>query len=331
MCDRKLNSPYIVALYDLIETKKYLYIVMEKCQLDGDHFNEEDCCLILHQIAKGVKYMHECGIVHRDLKPENILCVRPQSIKKVKIADFGISKMIGNSHSDLKKKQMETTVGTISYTAPEILLKKRYDYTVDFWSIGVIMFILLCGYPPFWGDDDREVTKSILNEVVELEDEDLVRGLLCKDASKRASCDDILKLAWKVSSKSLSFAKARKNFKQTVIKRKFHRHSLSVFEKDPLLSRKLNVRYGGISNTKNMKRVDSNTLADMSKGKHTHASLDDLTKTKEAHAIKQNKMKNAFRGPRKSKGTEQLMDLQKLPLNQNDSLFAITEENDHDQ
>eukprot|EP01084_Bolivina_argentea_P288344 494874_1 len=107
---------------------------------------------------------------------------------------------------------METVVGTISYTAPEILCKKKYDYTVDYWSIGVIMFILLCGYPPFYGDDENEVTKSILNDELDFDDEDwdhvsfetknLVKGLLNKDASKRKTCGDILKLAWKVSSKS---------------------------------------------------------------------------------------------------------------------------------
>merc|ERR1719361_2602071 len=103
---KKLESPYIVALYDLIETKKYLYIVMELCSggelfdqiasLDGDHYSEEDCCLILHQIAKGVGYMHKMGIVHRDLKPENILCVEKGNIRRVKIADFGISKMVAS-------------------------------------------------------------------------------------------------------------------------------------------------------------------------------------------------------------------------------------------
>ena len=106
---KKLESPYIVALYDLIETKKYLYIVMELCSggelfdqiasLDGDHYSEEDCCLILHQIAKGVGYMHRMGIVHRDLKPENILCVEAGDIRRVKIADFGISKIFVPSNS----------------------------------------------------------------------------------------------------------------------------------------------------------------------------------------------------------------------------------------
>merc|ERR1712032_1684392 len=118
----------------------------------GGGFTEKECITVLHQIAKAVKYMHSKGIVHRDLKPENVLCVEPNSIKKVKLADFGISKILKQLD-----KTMSTSVGTVSYTAPEVLNRKNYDYTVDFWSIGVIMFILLCGYPPFCGESDEEV------------------------------------------------------------------------------------------------------------------------------------------------------------------------------
>lgn len=122
-------------------------------ELDGDHYDERDSCVVMHQIAAGVRYMHSVGIVHRDLKPENILCLKPHSIKKVKIADFGISAILKNPN-----QQMKTMVGTLSYTAPEILQNRRnYDYTVDYWSVGVIMYILLCGYPPFWGETDEEV------------------------------------------------------------------------------------------------------------------------------------------------------------------------------
>jgi len=346
---KKLNNPYIVKLYDLIETKKYLYIVMEKCsggelfdqiaELDGDHYTEEDCCAILHQISKGVNYMHECGIVHRDLKPENVLCCTPNSIRRVKIADFGISKIFDSARGSLAQQQMQTVVGTISYTAPEVLCKRGYDYTVDYWSIGVIMYILLCGYPPFFGDDDTEVTQSILNDEVVFEEDDwghvshdarkLCQGLLSKDPSQRNTCEDILKLAWKVSSKSLSFAKARKNFKQTVIKRRFHRHSLSSVETNSELSRKINLRYGGVNNTKDIPNTDSKPkMGKQYKGK----AFDDMSRSvqqqNEYEVNRSDKLKNAFRGPRKSKGTEELME-SGLGKNTTD-LMPIVEENDAD-
>ena len=109
------------------------------------------------------------GIVHRDLKPENVLCVEKDSIKRVKLADFGMSKIVYSKKQKAEKTQraklMQTNVGTLSYQAPEILRGKGYDQTVDYWSIGVIMFILLCGYPPFYGETDREVESIFTNGV----------------------------------------------------------------------------------------------------------------------------------------------------------------------
>jgi len=229
---------------DLFENKKYLYIVMEKCEggelfdqianLDGEHYTEEDCCHVMHQIADGVKYMHERVIVHRDLKPENILCVHKGSIKTIKIADFGISKMVKGNEA------MITQVGTLSYTAPEVLEGKRYDYRVDYWSIGVIMFILLCGYPPFYGENDSEVQDSIRRGLVVYEEDDwqhvspetreLVKGLLERNPAKRKTVDDVLKITWKVSSTKSAFRMAHNKFKQTVQKRKMHRQSMGLFE-----------------------------------------------------------------------------------------------------
>eukprot|EP01084_Bolivina_argentea_P267611 454319_1 len=259
---KKLDNEYIVHLYDVIETNKYLYIVMEKCEggelfdkiveLNGD-CSEYMCCLIMHQIARGVNYMHHHGIIHRDLKPENILCVdsiHSKTIEKIKIADFGIS-MIENKMNDICDPEIESdididddtnincncycvnTICTISYTAPEIFANnKQYDHRVDYWSIGVILFILLCGYHPFLNEnyDDQNIIQSIVNDELKFDDEDwehisyetkdLVKGLLCKDCSKRKTCDDILKLVWKVANSSASFFKSQKNFKETVIKRK---------------------------------------------------------------------------------------------------------------
>ena len=92
------------------------------------------------------------GIVHRDLKPENILCVEPGSIKRIKICDFGISKIMTDKNTGIK-----TRVETLEYTAPEILKGEKYNKSVDYWSVGIIMHILLCGYPPFMAETDEQV------------------------------------------------------------------------------------------------------------------------------------------------------------------------------
>ncbi|ETO36833.1 hypothetical protein RFI_00227 [Reticulomyxa filosa] len=274
---KQLDHKSIIRLLDLFENKKYLYIVMEKlrqrkktkllrkwngnrCEggelfdqianLEGDHYTEEDCCHVMYQICSGVKYMHSRGIVHRDLKPENILCVRKNSIKTIKIADFGISKMVKGN------EPMKTMVGTLSYTAPEILEGKKYDFRVDYWAIGVIMFILLCGCPPFYGESDAEVLRiffvhctvyvSFIQHCIRFGEAnfdeedwqhvspytvDLVKGLLQKNPSKRKTVDDVLQIAWKVSSTKTAFRMAHKKFKETVLKRKLHRQSMDVFEK----------------------------------------------------------------------------------------------------
>eukprot|EP01083_Nonionella_stella_P005007 14602_1 len=311
---KKLDNPYIVQLYDIFETKKYLYIVMEMCaggelfdqiaQLDGEHYTEQDCCLILHQIARGVKYMHQIGIVHRDLKPENILCVHRDSIKRVKLADFGISKMYSNKTNKASNRSMHTIVGTLSYTAPEILRGKGYDHRVDFWSIGVIMYILLCGYPPFWGETEHDISRSILKEEVEFEEEDwchvaqetrdLVAGLLQKDPSKRSTTEHLLNLTFKLSSKNVGFKNARNNFKKTVLKRKFHRRSMGTFERNP----------------------------------YQFKSHDDLTGNFNQKVLdKNNRLKKAWASKRGSKSTEELTELQ-LPITKRDSLMVNFETDD---
>jgi len=258
-------------------------------------------------------------MVHRDLKPENVLCVVPNSIQKVKLADFGISKMLKKlDHS------MVTSVGTVSYSAPEVLANKAYDYTVDFWSIGVIMYILFCGYPPFCGDNDEEVEYAILNEEIIYEDEDwehvsadakdLCKGLLHRKASKRKTCDDILKLTWKLSSGSVSFKKSLRNFKQHVLEKKLRRHTtMSADQNDHSMSRKVYIK----KRSSKKKQNDDMKVT----------SFDDMHQSKQQKEIKNaqkhDKMIKAFRGHSavQSKGTEELLELQK-----NAHLFAIHEE-----
>lgn len=90
------------------------------------------------------------GVVHRDLKPENLLYTTTEPDAIVKISDFGLAKVISN---DL----MTTACGTPGYVAPEILIGHGYDLAVDYWSIGVILYVLLCGYPPFYDDSNEKL------------------------------------------------------------------------------------------------------------------------------------------------------------------------------
>ena len=110
-------------------------------------FSEVDSAKIIQQILSAVSYCHQKNICHRDLKPENCLLNKNMEDPKVTIIDFGTSTYF------VKGKKMNEKFGTPYYIAPEVL-KFNYDHKCDLWSIGVILFILLCGYPPFNGSDD---------------------------------------------------------------------------------------------------------------------------------------------------------------------------------
>ena len=143
------KQPCIVKLYDVFESKKNLYLIMEYCETDlmqilNDNYkykkvSQSLTCHIMHQIARAVDFMHRKHIVHRDLKPENILCVKKNALERIKVADFGISKHL----KDINRNLMNTPVGTLTYTAPELLNGQQYGKEVDCWALGMIN-VCLC-------------------------------------------------------------------------------------------------------------------------------------------------------------------------------------------
>lgn len=157
---KRLDSPNIVKIYEYFEDNKFIYIVMDLIE-GGElfdkiqkvkRFSERRAADLFKQILIGVNYLHKSHIVHRDLKPENILF---DNLGHLQIVDFGTSKMYD------KNKQMKKTHGTPYYIAPEVL-KGSYDEKCDVWSCGVILYILLSGFPPFNGSDDDEILDSVL-------------------------------------------------------------------------------------------------------------------------------------------------------------------------
>jgi calcium/calmodulin-dependent protein kinase I len=154
---KRIQHPNIIAVKRIFETDTTLYLVMELAHggelfeeiVKRGKYSERDAASIIKQVASAIHYLHTKGIVHRDLKPENLLLSKPQkanddSVPVVKIADFGLSKIMD------AQGVMKTACGTPAYVAPEILLGEGYDQKVDVWSLGVIAYILLCGFPPFY-------------------------------------------------------------------------------------------------------------------------------------------------------------------------------------
>lgn len=159
------QHPNIIRFYDVFENCDYIYIVMEYLR-GGDFFNylesknfkipEERAKSIAHQIATAIFYLHSFGIAHRDLKPENILMVDGNFDAQIKLVDFGLSKTFGPGET------CSEPFGTLCYVAPEILLQKPYDRSVDCWSFGIIIYLMLSRHLPFDSNDDKEIGRKTI-------------------------------------------------------------------------------------------------------------------------------------------------------------------------
>lgn len=115
----------------------------------------------MQKMLSAIKHLHKHQICHRDLKPENFLFQDVSPDAEIKLIDFGLSKRFGSINQTPNKVKLSTVVGTPYYVAPEVL-SGNYDSSCDIWSLGIILYILLCGYPPFEGDNKREIFKNVL-------------------------------------------------------------------------------------------------------------------------------------------------------------------------
>ncbi|KAI9340896.1 kinase-like domain-containing protein [Obelidium mucronatum] len=161
---RKIHHKNLIGLSDFFETDSKVYLVMqlatggelfEQIEQRGT-FSEKDAAHIIRQLLSGMEYLHALGIAHRDLKPENILLKDKSPDAPIMVTDFGLSKLAGNDHF------LHTTCGSPIYVAPEVLLKTPgHGRPVDLWGIGVITYILLSGYTPFWGESQPDLFEAI--------------------------------------------------------------------------------------------------------------------------------------------------------------------------
>jgi len=161
---KMMDHPNIIKLYESFEDHRNIYLVMELSMggelfdriIESGHFTEVQAAVLMQQIVRALYYMHENHVCHRDLKPENFLFMTKEPIEKnlIKIIDFGLSCTFEPG------KVLTTKAGTPYYVAPQVLAGK-YDQLSDMWSIGVIMYVMLCGYPPFFGETDAEVLSKV--------------------------------------------------------------------------------------------------------------------------------------------------------------------------
>lgn len=219
----KIKHPNIVALDDIYESEGHLYLIMQLVSggelfdriVEKGFYTERDASRLICQVLDAVKYLHDLGIVHRDLKPENLLYASPDEDSKIMISDFGLSKVEDAS------SVLSTACGTPGYVAPEVLAQKPYSKAVDCWSIGVIAYILLCGYPPFYDENDAKLFEQILKAEYEFDSpywddisdsaKDFIRHLMEKEPEKRFTCEQALQHPWIAGDTALD-----KNIHQSV-------------------------------------------------------------------------------------------------------------------
>ncbi|XP_076294794.1 calcium/calmodulin-dependent protein kinase I isoform X3 [Lasioglossum baleicum] len=237
---RRLTHPNIVQLLETFEDKQKFYLIMELVTggelfdriVEKGSYTEKDASGLIRQILEAVDYMHEQGVVHRDLKPENLLYYSPDEDSKIMISDFGLSKMEDSGI-------METACGTPGYVAPEVLAQKPYGKAVDVWSIGVISYILLCGYPPFYDENDAVLFAQIIKGEFEFDSpfwndisdsaKDFIQKLICVNVEERYTCKQALAHPWisgnEASNKNIHGTvseQLRKNFAKSRWKQAYH-------------------------------------------------------------------------------------------------------------
>eukprot|EP00055_Hartaetosiga_balthica_P018571 m.134796 g.134796 ORF g.134796 m.134796 type:complete len:414 (+) comp9734_c0_seq1:249-1490(+) len=205
---KKVDHQYVVGMKECFDTPDKLYLVLDYVSggelfdriVEEGHFTEADASRITKQMTEAIQYLHEHEIVHRDLKPENLLFRDKSTASDVLVTDFGLAKLLNDNVA------LKTACGTPNYVAPEILMQRGYGKQVDVWSLGVILFILLCGYPPFYDESDAVLFELIMKGKFSFDDrywkdvskeaKHLISMMLTVDPVKRYDTYQVLSHPW---------------------------------------------------------------------------------------------------------------------------------------
>uniref|UniRef100_A0A5B7ASQ0 non-specific serine/threonine protein kinase n=1 Tax=Davidia involucrata TaxID=16924 RepID=A0A5B7ASQ0_DAVIN len=237
------HHPNIVRLKATYEDNEAVHLVMELCEggelfdriVARGHYSERAAAGVARTIAEVVKMCHDNGVIHRDLKPENFLFANKKEHSPLKAIDFGLSAFFrpGERFSEI--------VGSPYYMAPEIL-KRNYGPEVDIWSAGVILYILLCGVPPFWAETEQGVALAILRGGIDFKREpwpqisdsakSLVRQMVEPDPRKRLTAQQVLEHPWIQNAKKAPNVPlgdiVRTRLKQFSVMNRFKKRALRV-------------------------------------------------------------------------------------------------------
>ncbi|XP_073126912.1 calcium-dependent protein kinase 10-like [Henckelia pumila] len=237
------EHPNIVKLRATYEDNEAVHLVMELCEggelfdriVARGHYSERAAAGVAKTVAEVVRMCHQNGVVHRDLKPENFLFASKKENAALKAIDFGLSVFFKPG------ERFNEIVGSPYYMAPEVL-KRNYGPEVDIWSAGVILYILLCGVPPFWAETEQGVALAILRGVIDFKREpwpqisegakNLVRLMLEPDPQKRLTAQQVLEHPWIQNAKKAPNVPlgdiVRARLKQFSVMNRFKKRALRV-------------------------------------------------------------------------------------------------------
>eukprot|EP00298_Acanthocystis_sp_HF-20_P017065 c21659_g4_i4.p1 GENE.c21659_g4_i4~~c21659_g4_i4.p1 ORF type:complete len:462 (+),score=172.67 c21659_g4_i4:102-1487(+) len=238
-----LDHPGIVRLKEVVRTSKHVVLVMELLTggelfdriVNRERYSENDAKTVVARMLDAVAYLHQYNICHRDLKPENLIFNSKDENAMMKLTDFGFATIVDDT------KPLTATCGTPEYVAPEILDEKPYGIQSDMWSCGVIIYILLCGFPPFYGETESEMFDKICAaqysfpspywDLVSDEAKSIIESLLVLDPTKRLTAATALEHPWlKHTTESLSvdLSIALNEIKRYQATRKFRKAVIAI-------------------------------------------------------------------------------------------------------
>ncbi|PKA49856.1 Calcium-dependent protein kinase 8 [Apostasia shenzhenica] len=233
----------IVSLKDTYEDDNAVHLVMELCEggelfdriVARGHYTERAAAAVTKTIVEVVQMCHKHGVMHRDLKPENFLFANKKETAALKSIDFGLSVFFQPG------EQFTEIVGSPYYMAPEVL-KRNYGPEIDVWSAGVILYILLCGVPPFWAETEQGVAQAIIRSVINFKRDpwpkvsesakDLVKKMLDPDPKRRLTAQEVLDHPWLQNAKKAPNVNlgetVRARLQQFSVMNKFKKRALKV-------------------------------------------------------------------------------------------------------
>ncbi|XP_068575203.1 calcium/calmodulin-dependent protein kinase type II subunit gamma isoform X4 [Cebidichthys violaceus] len=294
---RLLKHPNIVRLHDSISEEGFHYLVFDLVTggelfediVAREYYSEADASHCINQILESVSHIHQHDIVHRDLKPENLLLASKMKGAAVKLADFGLAIEVQGD-----QQAWFGFAGTPGYLSPEVLRKDPYGKPVDIWACGVILYILLVGYPPFWDEDQHKLYQQIKAgaydfpspewDTVTPEAKNLINQMLTINPAKRITADQAIKHPWVCQRSTVASMMHRQETVECLRKFNARRKLKGAILTTMLVSRNfsacktlLNKKSDGVK-----KRKSSSSVCLMSQGNNSKNSVVSSSSTKDS-------------------------------------------------